>query len=191
MAPEVEALAELAARTVPVKVATLDVALARLPRPRTTFGLGTDRPTYVSVHSAVARLAPEGGAVVHAMLYEPSGDARADERELEGALEQVQPGWREHVLERRFLPAIVAANDVVDAARGGLAGRPDVAVAGVEGVFVAGDWVGSEGMLLDAGLASAKRAAAECAAALGSARARAEGGRGSVARAASAEGARA
>ncbi|HEU4538221.1 MAG TPA: hypothetical protein VFS00_29065, partial [Polyangiaceae bacterium] len=55
------------------------------------------------------------------------------------------------------------SNDLVAAARGGYAGRPDVADTDVEGVFLAGDWVGPTGMLLDAALASAKRAASECA----------------------------
>ncbi|HEU4406841.1 MAG TPA: FAD-dependent oxidoreductase [Polyangiaceae bacterium] len=166
LAPALPALAAFAGRARPVKIAALDLGLSKLPRPRVAFGLGTTRPTYVSVHSAVARLAPEGAAAVHAMLYEPSGDARADERELEGALDLVQPGWREHVAYRRFLPAMVAANDLVEASRGGYAGRPGVAVPGATGVFVAGDWVGPTGMLLDASLASARRAASECAALL-------------------------
>jgi phytoene dehydrogenase-like protein len=166
LVPSVKALAEIAARAVPVKVATLDVALSRTPRPSVRFALGTDRATYVSVHSATARLAPEGAAMIHAMTYSPSEDVRADERELEGALDLVQPGWREVVVHRRFLPGMVAMNDVVAAERGGLAGRPGVAVSGAEGLFVAGDWVGPEGMLLDAALSSAKQAATACAALL-------------------------
>ena len=42
---------------------------------------------------------------------------------------------------------------------GGLAGRPGVAVPSAAGVFVAGDWVGERGLLLDAALASAESAA--------------------------------
>ena len=166
MAGGVESLAEIASRARVVKVATLDLALRKWPRPNVRFALGTDRPTYVSVHSASAKLGPEGGAVIHAMTYSPSGDARADERDLEAEMDRVQAGWREHVVHRRFLPGLVAANDLVSAERGGLAGRPGVAVAGARGLFVAGDWVGGEGMLLDAALASAKRAAIECAALL-------------------------
>ncbi len=176
LAPSLPELTRLAEQALPSKVAVLDVALSSLPRPGARFGLGTSRPTYVSVHSAVARLAPEGGAVVHAMLYQAGADARADERELEGALDAVQPGWRGRVAHRRFLPAMVASNDLVAAARGGYAGRPDVDEAGAEGVFLAGDWVGPEGMLLDAALASAKRAAGACAALLGRERARGRAG---------------
>jgi hypothetical protein len=38
-------------------------------------------------------------------------------------------------------------------------------VAGATGVFLAGDWVGEDGMLADAALASARRAALEASAA--------------------------
>ena len=49
-------------------------ALARLPQPRATFALGIDRPLYLSVHSAVAALAPAGGAMIHVAKY--LGDRR-------------------------------------------------------------------------------------------------------------------
>ena len=97
-----------AAGAVPVRAACLDVGLSHLPRPRATFALGIDRPLYLSVHSAVARLAPEGGAAIHVAKYlEPDvkADPRADERELEEALDLIQPGWRERVVERRFFRA--------------------------------------------------------------------------------------
>jgi hypothetical protein len=42
--------------------------------------------------------------------------------------------------------------------RQGLTGRPPVAVAGSPGVFIAGDWVGSEGWLADCSLTSGERA---------------------------------
>jgi hypothetical protein len=44
------------------------------------------------------------------------------------------------------------------AASGGFAGRPRVGDSGVAGVFLAGDWVGPEGHLLDASVASAEAA---------------------------------
>jgi hypothetical protein len=49
--------------------------------------------------------------------------------------------------------ALVSAQD------GGLAGRPGPQVAGTTDLFVAGDWVGPQGMLADASLASAGQAA--------------------------------
>jgi hypothetical protein len=47
----------------PVRLATLDVGLRSLPRPRTLLALGVDEPVYFSVHSVTARLAPAGGAL--------------------------------------------------------------------------------------------------------------------------------
>jgi hypothetical protein len=41
---------------------------------------------------------------------------------------------------------------------GGLAGRPGPAVPGSDNLYVAGDWVGREGMLAAASLASARSA---------------------------------
>ena len=58
---------------------------------------------------------------------------------------------------RRFVPDLVVANDVPRA--GGLARRPPAAVADVRGLLLAGDWVGAEGLLADASLASGARAA--------------------------------
>ena len=46
------------------------VWMSRLPAdPPRRFALGLDRPYYFSVHSAAARLAPEGISVVHVMKY--------------------------------------------------------------------------------------------------------------------------
>jgi phytoene dehydrogenase-like protein len=147
---------------VPVRTACLDVALSRLPRPRSTFALGIDRPLYLSVHSAVARLAPAEGALIQVARYLPAGDAgdpRADERELEGLLDLIQPGWRSVLVARRFLPRLTVANAVATASAGGTAGRPAPEVPGMPGLWLAGDWVGPEGLLADASLASAARAA--------------------------------
>ena len=58
----------------------------------------------------------------------------------------------------RFLHRMVVAH-ALPRPGSGLAGRPPVEVASHPGVFVAGDWVGPEGMLADASLASAERAA--------------------------------
>jgi hypothetical protein len=152
-----------------VRAACLDLALRRLPRPDTTFALGVDRPLYFSVHSASARLAPEGGALVHAAMYLPDGPPAAPEeveRELEVFVRDLQPGFESEVVVRRFLPELVVAGALVTAEEGGFRGRPDVAVAEAPGVFVAGDWVGPEGLLADASLASARRAADAIAAAL-------------------------
>jgi hypothetical protein len=83
----------------------------------------------------------------------------ADRAELESALDVVQPRWRDRVVSARFLPHPTVSHWLVGAESGGLAGRPGPAVAGVEGLAVAGDWVGGEGLLADASLASARAAA--------------------------------
>src|SRR5262249_4109273 len=114
---------ERAEAAIPVKAACLDVGLSRLPQPRATFALGIDRPLYLSVHSAVAWLAPGDGAAIHVAKYLPTDghdDSKSDERELESVLDLVQPGWRELIVERR-VPAEQLAGC---GARDGAGGRP-------------------------------------------------------------------
>jgi phytoene dehydrogenase-like protein len=158
------ALTEWASKAIPVKAACLDVGLARLPDARTFFALGVDRPLYFSVQSRTARVAPPGAALVSTMKYlspTEAPDPSRDQAELEAWLDELQPGWRKELVERRWLPAMVASNALVTAAGGGLAGRPGPLVPDAPGVVVVGDWVGNEGMLLDASMASAGRATEE------------------------------
>jgi phytoene dehydrogenase-like protein len=154
-------LAQWAASAVPVRAACLEIALRSLPQPRATFALGIDEPLYLSVHSAVARLAPSGGALIHIAKYLAAGEAHphADEQQLETLLDLVQPGWRDVVVERRFLPKMVVYNALPTAAQGGIPGRPGPQVPDTDGVYVVGDWVGRHGMLADASLASARSVA--------------------------------
>ena len=61
---------------------------------------------------------------------------------------------------------MVVVHAQATAERGGRAGQPTVEVPGRPGAFVAGDWVGPDGHLGDAALASgatAGRLAAQCA----------------------------
>jgi phytoene dehydrogenase-like protein len=156
------ALHAWAASAIPVQAACLDVALRRLPQPHATVAFGVDHPLYLSVHSAVARLAPEGSALLHTLVYLPPEHTRSpedDERELDTLLDLVQSGWRELVVQRQFLPRMTVMHDMPTARRGGTRGRPGPQVPDVPGLFVVGDWVGQEGLLADASLASAKEAA--------------------------------
>jgi phytoene dehydrogenase-like protein len=151
----------------PITAACLDVALTALPQPKHTFAIGIDRPLYLSVHSAFAHLAPKGGALIHTAKYlkqergtlDDDSSARRtvtseDERELEDLLDRVQPGWREVLVHRRFLPAMTVANALPEP------GKPRPShVTPIRGLYLAGDWVGSEGLLSDASLASARAAA--------------------------------
>jgi len=112
--------------------------------------------------AAAAKLAPEGGAVIHVAKYLAVGeknDPAKDRAELENMLEQFQPGWRDVVVEARFMPNLTVYNAVVTAKRGGLARRTPVSLAGYDNIYLVGDWVGSQGLLTDAVLASARTAA--------------------------------
>ncbi len=164
-------LARAASAVIPVRAACLDLGLARLPEPRRTFALGIDRALYFSVHSATAaKLAPEGAALVQLARYLAPDDRpeRAElEEELDGMLDVVQPGWRAHVVTRRLMRDLVVMQDLPQAARGGLVGRTPGEVTGVANLWLAGDWVGATGMLVDAAFASARAAARGAAGAAG------------------------
>jgi phytoene dehydrogenase-like protein len=152
-------LREWAADCVPARAACLDVGLRSLPMPERTFALGLDAPLYFSVHSVAAKVAPEGQALVHAMKYlapDDSGSAEDHARELESWLDVCQPGWRRAIVTKRYLPHVVATNDMVRARTNGV--RPGPTVPGTPGLLVVGDWVGAEGMLADASFASAETA---------------------------------
>jgi len=162
----VEATRLWAGDAIPARTACLDVTLRALPRPRRLFGLAVGEPVYLSVHTKFARLAPTGLTTVSVARYlapEEAADAGANLIELEQMLGVVQPGWRDHEVDRQFLPEMTAATALPRADRGGIPGRPGPAVPGAEGVFVAGDWVGPDGWLADAALGSARRAAREAA----------------------------
>ncbi len=140
----------------PVRVATLDLGLAALPENAANFGLGIDQPLYFSVHSASARLAPEGSALIQLAKYLATGsDPAADRAELEQFADLLAPGWRDRVTMSRFLP-----NMTVSHAMATPAGRPDIDALKLPAVALAGDWVGPENMLADAVVSSALRAAA-------------------------------
>lgn len=156
--PEVLSKAAKAAK--PVRLVCLDVALSSLPDKDALFALGVDRPLYFSVHSAYAKLTPEGGALIHVAKYIGTSIApkpREDQPELEELLDLMQPGWRQVLVKKRPLPSMVVSNAVVTAATGGLAGRPDAKIA--DNLYIVGDWVGKEGLLSNASVASAKHAA--------------------------------
>jgi phytoene dehydrogenase-like protein len=147
-----------ASASIPIEVACLDVALKKLPDPSVKFVTELDRPTYLSVHSATAEVAPDGQALIHVAQYLRPGD-HGDRAELERLLDFAQPGWRSHLVDARFLPKMTAMHRAVLAEQGSLAGRPTIDALGVEGLLLAGDWVGPKGLLLDAAMASAESAA--------------------------------
>jgi phytoene dehydrogenase-like protein len=146
----------------PARVACLDVALSRLPVPQHPIAWDLAGPRFMTVQSVYACVAPAGGAMVHLFKQldpRQPADPAQDERELERLLDAVQPGWREVVVRRQFLPHITAVGALPTAAMGGLEGRPGVRASGITNIYLAGDWIGSEGFLLDASMASAREAA--------------------------------
>jgi phytoene dehydrogenase-like protein len=138
----------------PIRVACLDLGLHSLPENAANFGLGIDRPLYFSVHSAAAKLAPEGSALIQLAKYLEADPDPADRAELERFGDLLAPGWRDRVTMSRFLP-----NMTVSYAMPTLEGRPEVDALAQSGVFLAGDWVGKENMLTDAAVSSALLAA--------------------------------
>ena len=134
----------------PAELSVLDLGLRRLPCRSRRFALGVDKPTYLSRHSPPDH---REGVLLSLASY-----AREPRPALEEVADTVQPGWREQVRLERFLPRMVAVSATTTPAGGGLAGRP--AVDRGDGLYLAGDWIGGEGWLVDAALASGAAAAA-------------------------------
>jgi phytoene dehydrogenase-like protein len=158
---EAEVVAGWAQRTTPVRMACLDVALARRPS-GPSLVLGVDEPLYLSVQSDHSRIAPDGAAVVQVARFLPlGGQAPADTRQrLERLLDEVLGGWRDELVHARFLPGLTVTHDGGAVLTGGRRGRPGPGVPNAPGLYVAGDWVGTRGTLSQASIASASAAAA-------------------------------
>lgn len=132
------------------EVSSFDLGLRRLPRRTHRFALGVDKPTYVSRHSPPDQ---REGVLLSLASY-----AREPRQALEDLADIVQHGWREQVIFERFLPRMVPVSAIATPGTGGLAGRP--AIDRGEGLYLAGDWIGPEGWLVDAALSSGAAAAA-------------------------------
>jgi phytoene dehydrogenase-like protein len=148
-------------RAVPVRAACLDIAVSKTPKPRDRFALGIDSPLYFSIHSGVAKLAPESAATMLAAKYLPADERQSAEEtqaELEALVDLMQPRWRDVLVEKRYLPNLTVVN-ALPTPPNGLAGRPAVDAVHTPGVFLAGDWIGDSDWLSDACYASARRAA--------------------------------
>ena len=135
-----------------VTAACLDLGLRH---PGVRFTIGIDEPLYLSAHCPPGDLAPEGFALAHLLRYGASTPA-ADRDQLWRLAAAAGIG-ADDVAVQRFLPRMVVASSLPSPDRG-LAGRPPVVVPGAQGLFLAGDWVGSDGWLVDASLASGERA---------------------------------
>jgi hypothetical protein len=137
----------------PARMACLDLGLARVEPNWARFALGLDCPMYLSMHSSFARVAPEGRAMVHIARY-LGGRETTSREQLEAFADLLLPGWKQAAEVVRYLP-----NMTVTHALQAIQGRPAIDAPGLPNVAIAGEWVGGEGMLTDAAVASALSAA--------------------------------
>ncbi len=139
----------------PVRAACLNLGLRQLPNPQCSFATSTDAPLYYSVHTRAAKLTYSGGEVVHLMKYLGEGESSDNAlAELETFMEQLQPNWRQHEVTRQYLPTMTVMHTAPLAEV-----RRQTVQTSLPTVFLAGDWVGDEGILADTAVASARRAA--------------------------------
>jgi phytoene dehydrogenase-like protein len=144
----------------PIEAACLDLGVSGTVDPPLLLGL--DTPLYLSMHSPPADLAPRDHSVVHVARYLAPGeqtDPHSQREELEKHAARAGI-TADRVVEHRYLHRMTVAGALPTADRGGMSGRPTIRDSGVAAVFLAGDWVGRRGHLLDAALASADEAAA-------------------------------
>ena len=143
----------------PAEAAVLDLALTAPAAHR--FVIGVDEPIYLSDHSTPADMAPPGRASVSLAQYlAPEGEPGAEPNRARLRSFAVHAGvTADQVVDERYLHRMATVTAIATAEHGGLRGRTPVSVPDQPGVFVAGDWVGPSGHLVDAALHSARDAA--------------------------------
>ncbi len=158
-------IAAAARSTQPLRTMGLDLGLSATS-PGAGFVLGMDAPVYMSLHSAIAELAPPGGGLLHVARYLAPDEtpSPAHIEGLEQLADRLQPGWRDRLVHKQRLVGINVVQDYPRWRQGGR--RTPVVVPDAPGLFLAGDWIGETGMLSDAAAASAVVAAREAAALL-------------------------
>ncbi|HQZ32866.1 MAG TPA: NAD(P)-binding protein [Ilumatobacteraceae bacterium] len=151
----------------PVEAACLDLGTSVPSEPGLLLGI--DRPLYLSNHCPPARLAPSGRSMVHVARYLAPGErTEPAEQKAELLAWAARVGLTEdRIVEQRYLHRMTVVAALATAELGGLRGRPTISDTGLPAVFLAGDWVGPRGHLVDASLASAHDAATAAATLLG------------------------
>ena len=148
------------AQITPVRGATLDVALTKLPNPNRFFAMGITDPLYYSVHSSYARLSDNPmNTVLHVFKYHHPDehiDGAGTKKELEQFLDKLQPGWQQYVLSKRFIPNITVNQRLpqIGDERTLLGNK-----TGIPGLYIAGDWASPNFILADGAVSSGKQAA--------------------------------
>ncbi|SHE14786.1 Dehydrosqualene desaturase [Chlamydia abortus] len=143
-------------QAIEVTAACLDVALKRLLKPKQQFAFGIDQTVFLTNQSRAAYLSDNGGQVISVLKYQgKETDPDKDLHELEDMLDLLQPGWRQELIVKQYLPKMTVCHDFIHVNR---LENPGPAVPEIQGLYVAGDWVSHGELLVDAATASAKRA---------------------------------
>ncbi|WP_144511890.1 NAD(P)/FAD-dependent oxidoreductase [Bacillus sp. FJAT-22090] len=150
------------AQIVPVKGATLDIALTQLPKPNQLFAMEITEPFYYSVHSNSAILSEnENTIVLHVFKYlhpDDNIDGKELKKELEQFLEKIQPGWQDYKISSRFMPSITVNQRLPQI---GDKQKLQRSMLNEAGLYLAGDWVSFHSILSEGAVSSAKQAAEE------------------------------
>ena len=149
-------------QVIPVRGATLDVALTHLPNPKRLFAMDVTNPLYYSVHSNYARLSDDSkSAILHVFRYLHPDDLidGADiKNELEQFLDKMQPGWQQYVITSRFIPNLTVNQRLP---RIGDELKLQRSKTDIPGLYIAGDWASPTSILADGAVSSGKRASQE------------------------------
>lgn len=140
---------------VPIKGASLDIALRKLPNKTVHFAMDLEKPYYYSNHSHVAQLTNDPAhSVIHVFKYlAPNSTQSAEDirGELEAYLDRLQPQWKKEVITSRYYPNLTVSHRLPQT---GQAQWLEPLETGLRGFYVAGDWTESHSLLADAAIKS-------------------------------------
>lgn len=144
-----------------IKASVLDLVLRKLPDPSREFiaGFWMDQPIFFNNPTLIAQHGREDAVVIHLIKHLGTNQPNPieDKQQLEHAMDIAHPGWRDEEISRQFLPQITVTHDFCSVDKFGRILGPDVPE--INGLYVAGEWTESDEMLIDAVMASARRAA--------------------------------
>lgn len=139
----------------PVVAACLDLGVRGVASPG--YVVGVDGPVFATTQGPPARQAPPGDSVMAVLRYRVTN--AADDRAEMDEYRRLAGVADDRIAVDRFMARMVVTATMPLARRGGLAGRPTIDATGSPRVFMAGDWVGPDGLLADASFASGHAAA--------------------------------
>lgn len=143
-------------QAIEITAACLDVALRKLPVPNQQVVFGIDQTVFLTNQSRGAYLSDDGAQVISLLKYQgQETDSNKDLQDLEQTLDLVQPGWRQELIVKQYLPKMTVSYDFPHMNR---TDHPGPAIPEIKGLYVAGEWATHGELLVDAATASAKRA---------------------------------